>query len=53
MNLEIQNQFDRIESALDTLIDSITSYNPSQTAAIALVEADDGLSRGLERRMPV
>ncbi len=50
MDLEIQAQFDRVEAALNILVDSITSYNPSQSAAASLVTADDELTRGLERR---
>lgn len=50
MNTEIQAQFDRVEAALNTLVESITSYNPSQSAALSLVETDDDLTKGLERR---
>lgn len=50
MNEEIQAQFDRVETALNTLIDSITSYNPSPSAAVSLVTADDELTKGLEKR---
>jgi hypothetical protein len=50
MNSQLQSQFDRIDVALNTLVDSITAYNPSPAAAIALVEADDGLSIGLDQR---
>jgi hypothetical protein len=42
-------QFQRVEDALNVLIDSITSYNPSTQAAQDLVAADDELSRGLEQ----
>lgn len=50
MNALLQAQLDRVETALTTLIDSITSYNPSVTAAIDLLSADDELSKGLEQR---
>ena len=50
MNALLQSQLDRVETALNTLIDSITSYNPSVNAANDLVIADDELSRGLEER---
>lgn len=50
MEAEIQDQFTRVENALSTLIDSITSYNPSPAAAIDLLAADDELSEGLSRR---
>lgn len=49
MNEQLQSQFDRIETALNTLVDSITAYNPSPAAAVALVEADDDLSHGLDQ----
>ena len=49
MDTEILNQFARLENALNTLIDSITSYNPSPAAAIDLVVADDELSEGLSQ----
>ncbi|GME27324.1 mediator of rna polymerase ii transcription subunit 4 protein [Neofusicoccum parvum] len=42
-------RFQRVEAALNTLIDSIASYNPSQQAVVDLVAADDELSRGLEQ----
>ena len=43
-------QFDRVEKALGTLVDSIAAYNPSPQAALDLVAADDQLSHGLEQR---
>ena len=49
MNDIIQSQLDRVESALATLIDSISSYNPSIPATTALITADDELNRGLKR----
>ncbi len=52
MDAVLDAHFTRIESALQTLIDSITTYNPSTTAALDLVAADDELSRGLEQRAP-
>ncbi|KAF9694958.1 hypothetical protein EKO04_006793 [Ascochyta lentis] len=42
-------QFDRVEQALSTLVDSIASYNPNPQAAIDLVTADDELSHGLDQ----
>lgn len=50
MNTQLQSSFDRIDSALTTLVESITSYNPSPAAAVALVDADDKLSTSLDRR---
>ena len=50
MDAKIQDRFTRIENALSTLIDSITSYNPSPAAALDLVTADDELSEGLSQR---
>ncbi|KAI9782443.1 MAG: hypothetical protein M1816_001895 [Peltula sp. TS41687] len=49
MNSILQAQFQRVESALNNLIDSISSYNPSPSAASALIEADDELTQGLEQ----
>ena len=48
MNTIIQAQLDRVETALNSLIDSIASYNPSIPAANALLAADDDLSKGLK-----
>ncbi|KAF2005817.1 hypothetical protein P154DRAFT_542350 [Amniculicola lignicola CBS 123094] len=42
-------QFQRVETALNTLVESIASYNPSIAAATDLVAADDALSSGLEQ----
>lgn len=50
MNAILQSQLDRVEASLNTLIDSITSYNPSVPAAIDLLSADDELTKGLEQR---
>lgn len=47
----IQAQLDRVESALNTLIESIASYNPSIPAANALLAADDDLNKGLKQCM--
>ena len=51
MEAILQTQFQRVETALNTLIESITSYNPSPQAAVDLVAADDELSKGLEQCM--
>ncbi|KAF3045175.1 hypothetical protein E8E12_010355 [Didymella heteroderae] len=45
----LQEQFDRVEQALGTLVDSIASYNPNPQAAIDLVAADEELSHGLDQ----
>lgn len=50
MDAALQSQFQRVETALNTLIDSITSYNPSPQAAVDLLAADDELTKGLEQR---
>lgn len=52
MDALLDKHFQRVETALNTLIDSIASYNPSQQAVVDLVAADDELSRGLEQRAP-
>ncbi|MCJ1398058.1 hypothetical protein MMC11_001255 [Xylographa trunciseda] len=49
MNSIIQLQLDRIEDSLTTLIESITSYNPSIPAAHELLAADDALTDGLDQ----
>lgn len=49
MNVIIQNQLDRIETALNTLITSIESYNPSVPAAIDLLAADTALQQGVKQ----
>lgn len=51
MNTIIQAQLDKVETALNTLIESIASYNPSTPAANALLAADDDLNKGLKQRM--
>ncbi|KAF1931640.1 uncharacterized protein M421DRAFT_417406 [Didymella exigua CBS 183.55] len=45
----LQAQFDRVEQALGTLVDSIASYNPNPQAAVDLVAADNELSHGLDQ----
>ena len=42
-------QFDRVEQALGTLVDSIAAYNPNPQAAVDLVAADEELSQGLDQ----
>jgi hypothetical protein len=49
MDETLQAQFQRIEAALSTLVDSIATYNPSPQAAAELIAADDELSRGLDK----
>lgn len=49
MNTVIQAQLDRVETALNTLIESIASYNPSIPAANALLAADDDLDKRLKQ----
>jgi hypothetical protein len=47
----LNEQFERVERALTTLVDSITAYNPNTQVAIDLVAADDELSKRLDQRM--
>ncbi|KAH7410328.1 mediator of RNA polymerase II transcription subunit 4 [Phaeosphaeria sp. MPI-PUGE-AT-0046c] len=49
MDALLSAQFDRVEKALGTLVDSIAAYNPSPQAALDLVAADDALSQGLDQ----
>ena len=51
MNTIIEAQLDRVETALNTLVESIASYNPSIPAASALLSADDDLNNGLKQCM--
>ena len=50
MDQLLQTQFQRVEAALGTLVDSIAAYNPSPQAAVELIAADDELSRRLDQR---
>lgn len=50
MNAVIQTQLDGIETALNALVDSISSYNPSIQAASTLLQADVDLQGGLKQR---
>jgi len=46
----LDQRFQRLDTALNTLIDSITTYNPSPAASNDLVAADDALSESLIQR---
>lgn len=46
----LEDRFQRVDTALNTLIESVTRANPSVSAAHDLVAADDSLSEGLEQR---
>ena len=48
MNSIIQGQLDRVDTALNALIESIASYNPSVAAANDLLAADDELAKGVK-----
>lgn len=47
----VYGKLDAVETALNTLIDSITSYNPSVTAATELIVADDELNSAVQQGM--
>lgn len=49
MEAIMQNRLDRVETALNSLIDSIASYIPSTTAASDLLEADDELNESVDQ----
>lgn len=49
MNVIVQKSFDSLEASLATLIESVSSYNPSPTTAITVVNADDVLTASLEQ----
>lgn len=50
MDTVLDGQFQRIDAALEKLINTITTYNPSVPAAEELLQANDDLSNGLETR---
>ena len=49
MNVVLNEQLNRVENALQALVDSISSYHPSIPAAEALLAADDELRHGLNQ----
>jgi len=49
MNAILQEKFDALETALNKLLDSITTYNPSTAAAHELLTAEADLTEGLEQ----
>jgi hypothetical protein len=50
MDTIVQARLDRVETALATLIESITSFNPSIPAAEELLDADSDLTVALDQR---
>lgn len=50
MDKVLDEQFDSMEIALNVLIESITTANPSISATHDLIAADDGLTEGLTQR---
>lgn len=49
MEALMQSRLDRVETALDALIESIASYIPSTKAASDLIEADDELNESVDQ----
>lgn len=49
----MQSRLDRVETALNSLIESIASYIPSTTAATELLEADDELNESVDQCKPL
>ncbi len=49
MDVLIDKRFERVEKALATLINSMSTYNPNPALANDLVTADAELSHGLEQ----
>lgn len=45
----LQSRYQRVEKALDTLLESITAYNPSLSAADELVAADNSVNEALDQ----
>ena len=50
MDALVYSKLEGVETALNTLIDSITSYNPSVVAATELLVADDELDSAVKQR---
>lgn len=50
MYATLQSRYQRVEKALDNLLDSVTAYNPSTSAADELVAADKETNQALEQR---
>jgi hypothetical protein len=50
MEAQIISQLDDFEKILDTLIESISTNNPSVAAAEQLVAADDAVAESLKER---
>lgn len=50
MQATLEIRYARLEKALDTLVESIASYNPSTAAADELVAADQSVNTGLRDR---
>lgn len=48
MNTALQSRLDALDTALSTLVDSITSLNPSVPAAQSLLTADDDLQKSVK-----
>ncbi|KAF2742664.1 hypothetical protein M011DRAFT_378990, partial [Sporormia fimetaria CBS 119925] len=48
MDTVLNAQFDRVQAALSTLVESIATFNPSPQAALELKAADDQLCSGLQ-----
>ncbi|KAI9653056.1 MAG: hypothetical protein M1831_006263 [Alyxoria varia] len=48
MNKDLQDSLNTLETHLNSLLDSITSYNPSTNAASSLVAADSAFSSSLQ-----
>lgn len=50
MNTVLDQSFKNLETALSTLIESISLYNPSPLAASQVIVADNEMSKSLELR---
>lgn len=46
----LQTRYQRVETALNALLDSISAYNPSPASADELVAADNDVNESLEQR---
>ncbi|KAI5926185.1 vitamin-D-receptor interacting mediator subunit 4-domain-containing protein [Camillea tinctor] len=48
MNKQLDTRFDRVERALESLVDSIAKYNPSTHQVVELERVDEELNKGLQ-----
>jgi hypothetical protein len=50
MDEVMESRIQKMETTVNTLVDSMTTFNPSITAVEALIEADEELNHGIIMR---